>query len=103
MKGNTRGTTMVEVIVAFTILILIMGMFSQALAMSGRMAGRSTEELQEARDLAGDYYLEKFPADSSQHTKLEFRCDKNGEQFEIPADIRKYSNTSGSIYDVVKP
>ena len=37
-KSTTSGTTMVEVMVAFVILVLFMGIFSQAMGLAGRLS-----------------------------------------------------------------
>lgn len=57
--NKNRGTTMVEVIVAFTVLVLIIGIFSRSLTMAGRMLNRSDDTLMNSRELAGQYYLGK--------------------------------------------
>lgn len=104
---STRGTTMVEVIVAFVVLLLIMGMFSQALSLAGTMLGRADHTLEQNRQLAGDYYQDEDGA-AAFHVEgikdWEFK-EKNGKSgsFSVRASLRTYTNPKGDgiMYDLI--
>ncbi len=55
---DQAGTTMVEAIVAFFIMVIIVGIFSYAMKLTGNMTAHSGGELAEYRRLAGWYYLD---------------------------------------------
>lgn len=103
---SVEGSTMVEVIVAFTILVLIMGMFSQALSMAGNMMNRAYKTLEVNRQLAGDYYLEKAAGGSqgfSDKKKLSWKfVGKDNGYFNVLAEGRSYRNSEdgAALYDV---
>lgn len=106
---SRNGTTMVEVIAAFAVLILIMGIFSQAMAMTARMMNRADWVLENSREFAGDYYLDKDTLETAEvETGLSFRLSehsglKNRQPFSIPAKLRRFSKGEWSIYDVEIP
>lgn len=103
---STRGTTMVEVMVAFTVLVLIMGIFSRALSISGNMLARSEDMMVSNRRQVGDYYLDKA-AFQEKNVTLTF-TEKKGNSFQVKAILREYdhlsedgsSSQTGKIYDV---
>lgn len=105
VQSSTRGTTIVEVIVAFTVLLLFMGIFSQAMSMAGRMTNRSMVVMEEYHQLAGDYYLEDVDlAVSGEGSKvnLEFRRvtrdgTETGDGFSMDAQVRVYRNAEKNI------
>lgn len=105
--NKTRGTTMVEVIVAFTVLVLIIGIFSQAMGMAGRMLNRSDDTLMNNRELAGQYYLGEADQESSVKTVFEFVDQENHASFTLDGYLVKYNGTDvngvraeGSVYAV---
>ena len=55
---DESGTSVVEVITAFSVLVFVFGMLFQALAVTSRIMIRSHELRKESRDLAGYYYLQ---------------------------------------------
>ncbi|MEW4414676.1 hypothetical protein [Clostridium sp. AN503] len=97
-KSTTSGTTMVEVMVAFVILVLFMGIFSQAMGLAGRMMNRSTDTMVKYHQLAGDYFLEKADSVSEDATVLKFkRVTKDGadtgDGFEVQAKVRTHTKS----------
>ncbi|MDD3253173.1 MAG: hypothetical protein PHV18_11500 [Lachnospiraceae bacterium] len=100
-KDTESGSTMIEVIVAFTVLVLIMGIFSQAMALTGRMLGKSGDTLAGYRDLAGDYYLS---SGTGKDETLHFELVTGGSSsagFSVDARFREFKNSNGTIYDVI--
>lgn len=96
---SESGTTMVEVLVAFSVLILIMGIFSQAMSLAGRMLKRSDDTLVKYRELAGDYYLEetdKFDIDVTEKNMVFRRSSGGSEEFSIPVKVRIHQEKDGS-------
>lgn len=105
--NKTRGTTMVEVIVAFTVLVLIIGIFSRSMTIAGRMLNRSDDTLMNNRELAGQYYLGEAEKESSVKTVFEFTDQDNHASFTLDGYLVKYNGTDvngvraeGSIYAV---
>lgn len=96
---DTQGTTMVEVMVAFTVLVLVMGIFSQALTLAGRMMNRADDTMDKSHELVKEYYMGELSEHSDTKT-LEFKTD-NGESFTVEGTIRRFSDESGTIYDVI--
>lgn len=79
IKKAADGTTMVEVTVAFAVLVLLMGIFSQAMGLAGRMMNRSSDTLEQYHQLAGEYFLDKAVISSENITTLDFnRVTKDG-------------------------
>lgn len=110
MIRATGGATMVEVIAAILILLIVLGIFSQAVALTGQMVHHSEESLRENRNLTGSCYLEgkKDPEAGKAEeitpvveTVTLYFQSKNGASFQIPAKIRTFTGESGKLYDVV--
>ncbi|MGL5435369.1 MAG: hypothetical protein ACRDBO_08240 [Lachnospiraceae bacterium] len=99
MRKNTKGATMVEVTVAFTVLVLIMAIFAQAVVLTGRTAAASSRQLAEYREFTGDYYRGSL-AESSITRTLRFRLSSGNESFSLPVEIRSFKSAGGTIYDV---
>ena len=84
---------------SFVILILALGIFSQAMNLAGRMVGRSNDTLKNYRDLAGGYYLEKEDAveiETSQDKSLTFTRVSETEGFTIQVKTKTYTKKDGS-------
>lgn len=98
---------MVEVIVAFTVLILIVGIFSRSLSLAGRIAASSEEQLAASRNLAKAYYLEETTVTKTETPKtLRFKSTSNeSDGFQMGATLREYTYDDGtrtlSLYDLV--
>lgn len=110
MLREKNGTTMVEVIVAFLILIIVLEIFSQAAVLAGRIVLRSGMNLKENRNLAGSYYLEgqEDPeagkagrTDPMIETVTLYFEGENGASFQIPAKVRTFTGEAGNLYDAV--
>lgn len=104
-RDTTSGTTMVEVMVAFVILVLLMGIFSQAMSLAGRMMNRSKETIEKYHQLAGDYFLEKTDSVSEDPTVLIFkRVTKDGKEtgdgFTVQAKVRTHMKTVGGSTEI---
>lgn len=102
-RHSEDGTTMVEVLVAFAVLILIMGIFSQAMGLAGRMLQRSDDTLENYRELAGDYYLERRAPEDREAVTMTFkRLSGSVEEFSVTVDIRTYEKPDcGKLSEVV--
>lgn len=98
-RKKTGGTTMVEVIVAFAVLVLTLGIFSQALSLAGNMAVQADARLEQAHELAGAYYLQREAPETGSATLI-FE-GRDGTTFQMEAVLRKYDGEHGTIYDVV--
>lgn len=101
--NSVAGTTMVEVLVAFTVLILIMGIFSQAMSLTGRMLGRTEDTLVKYRELAGGYYLEKDETVEMTESGLKTMQIKQivgqtagSEAFSVQVKTRTYKENDGT-------
>jgi len=103
---NTDGAALPEVIVAFLILMLIIGGFTHVLLMAGRMERRSKEMLENYQNLIGGYYLD---GEADKELAVEITVCREGllvfsgedGGFEVPAVIRRVSNGGNDIlYDV---
>lgn len=53
---DKSGTTMVEVLVAFLVVVLMMGMFSKIVTVSGNLLTRSRQTIQKTEDFDQNYY-----------------------------------------------
>lgn len=96
---SRSGTTMVEVLVAFVVLILIMGIFSQAMSLAGRMLGQSDHRLEDSRELAGGYYLddtETADISAPQEKTMAFQRTSGGsEGFSVQVKLKTYTKKDG--------
>lgn len=104
-QNSCQGVTMVEVIVAFLVLMIVMAIFSQAVSLTGRVIGRSTDILEGYRDLQGAYYLEDGVSgihldNSLKFSRLDLNGNQTGESFSINATVRRFYNAAGEIWDV---
>lgn len=109
LLNSKQGTTMVEVLAAFSVLVMIMGFFSQALAISGNIVVRSEEQINGQRLLAKNYYLEEINASVNETTLIFQGINGNDRAFAVDACVRTFvpdSNNpqhgSGTLVDVVK-
>lgn len=97
---SESGTTMVEILVAFVILILIMGIFSQSMNLAGKMIGRSNDTLTNYRELARGYYLEDSgiveTEESGNKSMTLTRTSGDTEEFTIQVKIKTYTKTEGN-------
>lgn len=95
---------MVEVIVAFSVLVLILGIFSQAMSMTERMMMRADAEMESSRLAARGYYLSDTPT-SETGVSLDFRLSADtglqNTDFKISAVMREYKNGEKFIRDVI--
>lgn len=104
---SKAGTTMVEVLVGFVVLVLIMGIFSQAMNLAGRMVGKSNDTLTNYRNLAGGYYLENSEVvditESEKKSMTFTQISGNKGSFSIPVKTKTYTmkDGSGSLVEVV--
>lgn len=99
---------MTEVIVAFLVLVILIGIFSKALQLTGTLMNRADDTLEQYRDLAGVCYLDG-EADltgeaeqSLEQVVLKFRSEK-GAAFELPAVRRSYRLPEGRAVCLVEP
>lgn len=113
-KKDSSGTTMVEVIVAFFIMVIILGIFSQGMKLAGTMMIRSDEALTGYRNLAGSYYLEgeedpsgekaqAIPPTEVKNQMLEFKTEDGAYSFTSEVTVRTVQDGSGVLKDVVSP
>lgn len=97
---SESGTTMVEILVAFVILILIMGIFSQSMNLAGKMIGRSNDTLTNYRELARGYYLEDSgiveTEESGNKSMTLTRTSGDTEEFTIQVKTKTYTKTEGN-------
>lgn len=101
---SARGMTMVEVIVAFTVLLLVMGIFSQALSLAGVMLGKADSTLEQNRQLAGNYYQDEGGAAAFEHGGMrDWEFSGPSGSFKVRAELRTYKDPSSNemMYDLV--
>lgn len=106
-----NGSTMVEVIVSFAMLVVLIAMFSNVFLMCSRMTLQATKLMEENARLCEAYYLkERTEAELVREGGILFeRIDENQENQEADSfsveDMELYRHTSteglrGAIYDV---
>lgn len=111
-RKNSHGTTMVEVIVAFVVMVIILGIFSQGMKLAGVMMGRSTETFTGYRNLAGSYYLEgaedpsgdkaqAIPPSEAENQMLEFKTENGAYSFTAKVTVRTVQDGNRVLKDVV--
>lgn len=98
---NKNGAVMAEVLVAFTVLLLIIGIFSRSMALAGRTTSTTDQKLAAHRELIGRYYRDELAMDRVART-LHFQELSGEESFALPVEIRCYSGPEGALYDVVR-
>lgn len=99
MISETKGAAMVEVIVSFTLMLLVMAIFSRTISLTGRSAAQSGRRLAAYRELTGDYYRQTLPAERTDQT-LRFQTASGEASFSLPVEVRSFSSSAGTIYDV---
>lgn len=113
---NQAGTTMVEALVAFFIMVIIVGIFSCAMKLTGNIIAHSGEELAEYRRLAGWYYLDGHQDtsgseilargdgfDLEEGQTLIFENSNKGIIFSVPdVTVRTARNGHRVLKDVIK-
>lgn len=105
-KRDIAGSSMVEIIAAFLILILVAGFFSRCILMAGRIVGISEEKLRASENLIKEYYLEETGADSAMYVReetvtLRFEDRGGAGKFRLDAVLREFRDESGVLYDVI--
>lgn len=110
VKINHSGNTMAEVIVAFMILVIIMGIFSQTMRLSENVMEQSEKTLKAVHNLVGSYYLEgEADPDGDKARAIApvitrdtavFRSDTGEEFFSVKVEVREIRGDGGVIKDV---
>lgn len=98
---------------AFTVLVLVMGIFSQAMGLAGRMMNRSIDVSEDYHQLAGDYFLKKEGKLGSSETPVSLKFNRvtkdgkeTGEVFTMKVIVQTYEKTGEnrgteiSLYEV---
>lgn len=99
-RNGTEGTTMIEVVVAFAVLLMIMAMFSRSIAMAADLTKRSEQLLEVCQNLMKRSYLNMPEADSARDVSLVFHNRENSSAFSIDARLQKYENDSICLFQV---
>lgn len=92
---------MVEVIVAFAVLLVIMAAFSRSMVMAADLTRRSEQLIGEYRILMTRSYLNEPEADRVRKVSLVFRNREGGSSFSAEARLREYESHSVRLYDVI--
>lgn len=103
---DRRGTTIVEVIVAFAVLMMLVSMVNGSLKMALDMTERSRRRREASGELLREYYLGEESGETGvkrQDSKavLEFVQREGGDRFQMDVIVRQYSGESGTLYEVV--
>lgn len=103
-RKNTEGMTMVEVIVAFAVLALVLGIFSRSLIVAGETLNRVNAIWNNFQELTGAYYLdeeENMRQELRRDIMLEFTQRDRSESFSVRAQMRRFSYGRGELCDVI--
>lgn len=107
MRKNRKGTTMVEIIIALTVLLLIVGIFTQAATLAGNMLTKAEKTKEDSALLLKKYYLDELEPQQifgGKGEKITFTRD-NGDtnhQFSVELELFEYKDKTGlagTIYD----
>lgn len=99
-RNGSEGTTMIEVVVAFAVLLVIMAMFSRSIAMAADLTKRSEQLLEVCQTLVKRSYLNMPEADSVRDVSLVFHNRENSSVFSIDARLQKYEDDSICLFQV---
>lgn len=101
--NDRKGMTLVELIVAFSILMLTLSMFTACLAASSRVLLRIRTAQNRLQEFRREYYLrelEMWEVEESVPVMLEFVEREGDGRFSISVIRRKIRLESGVFYDV---
>lgn len=104
--NDRKGMTLVEVIVAFLILMLVLSMFTACLNASSRIFLRIRTAQSGMQIFWRDYYLEELEEENMEDSVpvvLEFVEREGDDKFIIPVIKRKFRLEAGVFYDVEVP
>jgi Tfp pilus assembly protein PilV len=98
-KRKTRGSTMVEVIVAFAVLMIVLACFAEITGLCLQMAKRSSEARRRNEALYQAYYTDTNRSNGAQlyNGGLAFR-QGDAAGFTLNVDLREKSYPDGSVY-----
>ena len=104
-RNNTEGMTMVEVVVAFAVLVLTLGIFSRSLIAAGKTLNRVNAVWDHFQELTAAYYLdeeENLRLKLRRDIMLEFTQRDRSESFSVRVQMRQFShNGKGKLFDVI--
>lgn len=102
------GSTLVEVMAAFVILLMIMAIFSRTMILAGAVRRRSAEIRREYQILLEACYAEEGNRsetwDSIEYEEMyqdAIFVNEEGGSFRIPVKLRSFAGTAGELHDVV--
>lgn len=101
--NNQKGMTIVEMIVAFSILMIALAMFGICLNASFRVRFRMQSAKTQIQEFLRDYYLEEIrelEPEKMEEIVLEFEERDGDGRFTIPAVRRMFRLETGVFYDV---
>lgn len=96
---NESGTILIEVLVAFAVLIIGIALYAQTIMTVNRMIVLCYDKLESNQELFEEYYLETSTPRMREST-LEL-IGEDGTSYEFPVTIRKFGNETNYLYDVI--
>lgn len=75
IKKSRKGTTMVEVLVAFLVVMLMMGMFSKVVTASAGLLKRAGENIKKTEDFGREYLTINAQASRVSEGKIQLKLD----------------------------
>ncbi len=102
------GSTLVEVMAAFVILMMIMAIFFRTMILAGAVRRRSTEIRHEYQILLDACYAEEGNRSETQDS-IEYEemyedaifVNEEGDSLRIPVKLRSFTGTAGELHDMV--
>lgn len=96
---NENGTSLIEVLVVFTIVIIGISIYTKTLMSANRMMVTIQDKLESYQEFVGAYYLEELnPIMKNDILEL---VGEDGTVHELPVIIRKFQTEAHCIYDVI--
>lgn len=108
---NRKGSTFVELIVGFVVLVLLIGTFTKVVTQSSKLLKRSQQIRENTESMLSSYYKQKYGAAETPETEV--KIDESEEDLQLIYDgekiklksqkIRKATGNEITIYEFAQP
>lgn len=87
LAGNRKGSTFVELIVGFVVLVLLIGTFTKVVTQSSKLLKRSQEIRENTESMLSSFYKQKH--DAAETPKVAVTINEKGETLQLIYDGEK--------------
>lgn len=96
MKRNTKGSSLISVVIAFLLLLIILVIFQRSLQLTNRLLQEAVTIREETNELVGEYYMNK--ESSASQTVNSYSFSGAAGAFRLTTQWSSYAGEHGTIY-----